>query len=448
MVFGMPETIIDFLSKGFATQKEIQNHTGMSQPVISRKLQQLEDRVVRVKHGRSILYAVTRNAFGSDDDLPLVTVDAYGNTVPIATIRPLAHAGFLVIPFTGLPPVFLGESGIGLYDDLPYFLLDLCPQGFLGRQIAAEISSQTQDFPSDPRNWSTSHIGRYLISNGDDLPGNLKFGHQAMIRLRRKAMRATESDYPALANSVLEGEIPGSSAGGEQPKFTTYNPDRSSHVIVKFSPTGDNEISLRWRDILITEYHASETLHAEGFPAAETKLIEIGDRLFLESLRFDRTGDHGRMSMISLQSIDNEFTGVGSGWPQVLKALLDKGLVSWSHVFDVECLWIFGKLIYNTDMHLGNLSFAADGNVFRLLPVYDMCCMGFAPRSGGEILPYSFSLPDISMITIRKRETMSSMVNLAHAFWEKVKKDPRISEKLRVFLDQGNPVTPLTSRFK
>ena len=42
-------------------------------------------------------------------------------------------------------------------------------------------------------------------------------------------------------------------------------------------------------------------------------------------------------------------------------------------------------------MHLGNLSLAMDGHVFRLLPVYDMCSMGFAPRSGGEVRPYAFA---------------------------------------------------------
>ena len=56
-----------------------------------------------------------------------------------------------------------------------------------------------------------------------------------------------------------------------------------SHVIVKFSPTGDGAIARRWRDILIAEFHAAEALHAESWPAAETRLIEAGDRLFLES---------------------------------------------------------------------------------------------------------------------------------------------------------------------
>ena len=50
---------------------------------------------------------------------------------------------------TGMPQVLLGESGSGLCQDLLYFLNDLCPQGFLGRQIAENLSGQSGDFPPD-----------------------------------------------------------------------------------------------------------------------------------------------------------------------------------------------------------------------------------------------------------------------------------------------------------
>lgn len=96
------------------------------------------------------------------------------------------------------------------------------------------------------------------------------------------------------------------------------------------------------------------------------------------------------MSMISLASIDAEFVGQGSSWPLVLDKLMDIGLVSRENVFDAEFMWCFGRLINNTDMHLGNLSFSIDGDAFKLLPAYDMCSMGFAPKSGGELRPYSF----------------------------------------------------------
>lgn len=436
----MPLSIREYLERGPATSKEIQAQTGLSQTAVARQLRLMGVSVIKLQSGRSPRYALTRTAFGGNDKLPLSMVDAHGNTVLAAHIRPLVHGGFFVEPATGMPPLLLGESRSGLYDDLPYFLFDLSPQGFLGRQIAEEMASRDNDFPTDPRRWSTNHIGRYLVSNGDDLPGNFKFGEQALLRLRHKPIPASVNDYPALADSVMSGVIPGSSAGGEQPKFTAFCGDRCAHVIVKFSPKGDNDIARRWRDILITEYHATEAIHSdENFPASETRLLEIDGRLFLESQRFDRSGEYGRMSMVSLQSIDAEFTGLGGNWPQVMYALHKKDLVSWQHVFDAEYLWHFGRLINNTDMHLGNLSLAIEGNVFRLLPIYDMSSMGFAPRSGGEVHPYVFVPPKIKGINISD-DVIPGIKEMAHDFWERVASDGRISAEFKDFLSSGNPI--------
>ncbi len=435
----MPQSIREFLSKGPATSKEIQNHTGSSQPVVARKLKALGDDIVRLQDGRSPRYAITRNAFGADNNLALVMVDAYENTVIAARIRPLTPKGFCIEPATGMPHAFLGEKGDGLYDDLPYFLQDLCPQGFLGRQIAKNLASQQDEFPSNPKNWNTNHIGRYLISNGDNLPGNLKLGPDALSRIRHRPETSIEDDYPSLADSVISGEVPGSSAGGKQPKFTTFCRSKSAHVIVKFSPKGDNEISQRWRDILITEFHATEALHTFNFPAAETRLLELDDRLFLESQRFDRSGEFGRMPLISLQAIDSEFTGIGDNWLRVMSALEQKRLISSQHVYDTLIYWGLGKLINNTDMHLGNLSLAVDGDVFRLLPVYDMCSMGFAPRGGGEVSPYDFKIQIPNALT-HDLSTLETIKDIARDFWERIANDERISDEFRTFLERGNPV--------
>ena len=159
----------------------------------------------------------------------------------------------------------------------------------------------------------------------------------------------------------------------------------------------------------------------------------------MESLRFDRSGEYGRMSMISLLSIDAEFSGVGAGWPQVLDALYKSNLVSLQDVYDTEILWCFGKLINNTDMHLGNLSLAIEGNVFRLLPVYDMCSMGFAPKSGGEVPAYSFIPREPRRIHLPD-DVMPSIKEMAHDFWERVAADERISAECSHFLAQGNPI--------
>lgn len=370
-------------------------------------------------------------------------VDAHGNTVLAAYIRPLTNGGFFIELAAGMPSLLLGESRNGLYDDLPYFLYDQAPHGFMGRQIAKELASQSNDFPADPRHWNTNHIGRYLVSNGDDLPGNFKFGEQVLLRVRRKPTPIPDESYPEFADSVMEGIIPVSSAGGEQPKFTAFSSVSSSHVIVKFSPRGESELARRWRDILLTEYHAIEAIHSFDFPAAETRLFEMDGRLFLESKRFDRSGEYGRLSSVSLRSIDAEFTGIGYGWPQILDALYAEGLISWQHVFDAEVLWGFGCLINNTDMHLGNLSFAIDGDVFRLLPLYDMCSMGFAPKSGCEMTDYIFSPSEPNMSSLPNNVVNKIIKPMAHDFWERVAGDRRISEELSLYLGKGNPIASM-----
>ncbi|CAA6817133.1 MAG: Phosphatidylinositol kinase [uncultured Thiotrichaceae bacterium] len=433
----MAFSISEYLSQRIATSKEIQAATGLNQTAVARQLKQLGDRIIKIANGRSPQYALTRNAFGGDDKLHLAMVDTHGNTAFVALIRPLAPGGFFVTPLTGIPKVLLGEQGNGLYEDLPYFLYDLAPQGFLGRQIAAEISKQSSDFPSDPRHWNSSHIGRYLIANGDDLPGNFKLGIQTTIRVRRDAEKITENDYPRLAESVMSGAIPGSSTGGEQPKFTAYCAERLSHVIVKFSPKGNDKIAQRWRDILITEYNATKALQAKQFPAATTRLIEKGDRLFLESQRFDRVGEHGRMPMLSLQAIDAEFTGLASNWNKVSLKLYQQKLLSQEDHFTINALWHFGRLINNTDMHLGNLSLGINKETFSLLPIYDMCSMGFAPHSNGEISPYSYTPPDLS--SAREAETTIAL-KMARDFWHRVASDNRISEELRTYLAKSNPL--------
>lgn len=449
----MPPAIEDYLAvHGPATARALQAHTGLSQAAVSRRLKALGGRIVRVTVDGKPHYALAGNAYGPDAGFPLVRVDEGGNLEKIADIVPLAHGGFFVRPMPnmpGAPCVLLGLDGNGLYDDLPWFLDDMRPQGFLGGMLAKRIAAKYGDFPSDPRHWQSAHVIRYLLAAGDDLPGNLQCGEQALIRARRRPESADDADYPVLADEVMGGEAPGSSAGGERPKFAIYSRSQSAHVIVKFTPKDDNAVARRWRDILVTERHASEILYENKYPtAAKTRLLELGGRLFLESRRFDRHEEFGRLSMFSLQAVDNEFTGTGganANWPNTMLALCEKGLVSPEHAHDAACLWLFGKLINNTDMHPSNLSLGMEGDGFKLLPAYDICSMGFAPHASGELPPFAFRpawppLPGFSDEALRDMRRL--VLPLAARFWDAVARDDRISPDFREFL-RVNPVSGL-----
>jgi len=434
----MPQKIIDILSVGPATTNTLAAATGTSRQTVSRKIRDLADLVIKFDSVRPPLYYAVTGAFGSGDKILLAAVDPHGNTNLLGVLRPLAHGGFYLQPTSIAPKVLMGAKEDGLYDDLPYFLEDMRPQGFMGRQIARDLNIQSDIFPPDPRYWNQEQIGRYLVANGDDLPGNLKIGRMALDRVRRPPQKSRHEDYPELADKAIEGEVHGSSAGGEQAKFATYSRERDAHVIVKFSPKGLGEMATRWRDILVTEHIASEVLHGYNVPAAETNIFEVGDRLFLESLRFDRAGEYGRLPLISMQAIDNEFSGVGSGWLSVAIKLHDRGLITWQHLYDIAVYWGFGRLINNTDMHLGNISFSIDGSGFSLAPIYDMCSMGFSPRSTGETPPFRFSPPDIEDKLNFIDKTPAMIKDMARSFWEMLRESRLISEDFKSFIRGGN----------
>ena len=434
----MSLTIQQYLQRGAATSKEIQTHTGLSQAVVSRRIKKMGNSVVTIDNQRPPYYILTCNAFGASDVIPITMTNGEGKNILITLLRPLIGKRFYIQALAQTPKVLLGLNGNGLYDDLPYFMDDLRPQGFIGKKIAQYMNTVSDEFPADPRHWNVDHIGRYLLSNGDDLPGNFKFGEQANIRIQRNPIVYYRKDYPNQAQNVLQGTIPGSSAGGEQPKFTLYNGESQSHVIVKFSPKDFDKTTRRWRDILISEQHAMETLHKYQWPAAQTQLLELEGRFFLESQRFDRTGQFGRISMLSLKSIDLEFSGLGSNWSKVMSALCTQGLVDEIDLNHTKILWAFGHLINNMDMHLGNLSLAINSNKFKLLPVYDMCSMGFAPK-GGEITPYEFNPPSIKNLDLEDG-FIDLVTEAAHHFWNQLGKDNRISDELKEFLQQGNPI--------
>ncbi len=61
-----------------------------------------------------------------------------------------------------------------------------------------------------------------------------------MLRLKKKPKATKRSEYATIVNEIMQGEIFSSSAGGEQPKFTAFNHELQSHVIVKFSPKGES----------------------------------------------------------------------------------------------------------------------------------------------------------------------------------------------------------------
>jgi len=76
-------------------------------------------------------------------------------------------------------------------------------------------------------------------------------------------------------------------------------------------------------------------------------------------------------------------------------------------------------------MYLGNLSLVVHDNIFKPLPICDMCSMGFAPKAS-EVVPLVFRSPEIDTLDLDLNQ-ISLIKKAAEYFWEKLSQDKRIS---------------------
>jgi hypothetical protein len=405
------------LAGGPHSARQLIDTLAISQPTLSRALAELGDGIVRLGAARSIQYAL-RDGLRGLPDTPVYRVDVEGKLRSLGTLVPVRPDGF----------VMRQEDGVSLYSaGLPWWLFDMRPSGYLGRAYAARHGGPL-GLPARLGDWADSHALRALLANGEDVVGNLLLGDVARDRFLAAALPAPIAEaqkterYAALAREAAGGDMPGSSAGGEQPKFVAFatTPDGPRHVLVKFSELDAGPVGERWRDLLLAEHLALETLREAGVPAATTRLIDTTDQRFLEVVRFDRVGAlGGRRAVFSLSALNAEFVGAGtSGWPAITRRLAAQKVIVPQAADTAALLWAFGTLIGNTDMHGGNLSFLSDqGPPCEIAPAYDMSPMGFAPRSGGG-LPESLGDPAIDAGV--SNETWRSAEVLAHAFLARV----------------------------
>ena len=88
---------------------------------------------------------------------------------------------------------------------------------------------------------------------------------------------------------------------------------------------------------------------------------------------------------------------------------------------------LFGHWIGNTDMHLGNLSFTIEKGIFKLLPVYDMLPMMYAPERG-EIIPRQLNIPVQPM---QYQEAWQQTGQQAITYWEILCEELKISNDFK-----------------
>lgn len=408
---------------------------GIDRATLLRQTRLLGTEVLRQGRARRSAYALRRSLRGDGRPIPIYRIDAVGHAHLVARLSLIQPEGSALEWIE--PPAWPldGSMRDGWFEGLPYWIYDLAPQGFLGRQLAHR---HAQALGVSPRlsDWSDSDILHALITVGFDQPGNLVLGDSALEGALAMALEANGSarpvspaDYPLLAERALADGVPGSSAAGEFPKFTARitRAGQPVSVIVKFSGADDTLTARRWSDLLVAEHLALETAReALELPAARSRVEQLAGRTFLEVERFDRVGWQGRCPVCTLGSLSPALLGLaGASWPIKTAGLRRQGWLGEAEVNAIERQWWFGQWIANTDMHDGNLAFRPGLGV---APVYDMLPMRYAPARNGDLPPLGYDRP------LRQPASALLRTRVAQAagqFWTRCAEDSRMSPPFR-----------------
>lgn len=430
----------------------------VSQATVSRLFSSMEPgRVLRLGKARSTRYALRRSVRGLGSAWPLyavaedATAQRLGQLYALETGRWYVEQDGRWESLRG--PVFPG----GLYPGLPWFLHDMRPQGFIGRCFAHAYAAEL-GAPADPRLWSDDDTLVACLRFGSDLPGAFVVGESMLAAVQERAFGGVEAidvgardvEYLRRADQVLGGGWPGSSAAGEQPKFTACvraANGETRHVIVKFSGVVERPDARRWADLLMAEHAANVVLTEGGIPCAATEVLEAGGRTFLESTRFDRLGACGRRPLVTLEALDAAFFGeVDTPWTAAAERLRGAGWLAAEDANRLAVLWWFGTLIGNTDMHYGNVAlFMAPAHPYRLAPTYDMVPMYCRPNAEGTVVqgPFAPRMPPPEAIS-----TWAFAVALAARFWSRLAHASSVSAAFRALAEQNaETVERLRKRF-
>lgn len=377
--------VLAHLISGAKTAKELSHALGVSQPSISRALNSLASEVLVLGRGRATKYARLRVVRGTTSIFPVFRIDQVGDAHLIGKLHTLVAGQYWWQNVENI-------TGSRLYDYLPWFVQDMRPDGFIGRAFANKEGADL-GLPEKLKDWTDDDVLIALSRRGEDYIGNLVIGDESIQRYVKSAQNINRGIaeperlliYPVLAERALKGDPAGSSAGGEQQKFSAsiQKGDELKRVLVKFSSPLNTQEGRRWADLLICEQRALEVIDETNIDASQSRILEADNRMFLEVDRFDRIGSLGRISIFSLSAIDSEYIGIGDDWTKCALALLKAGVISEESADKMRWLKVFGNLIGNTDMHLGNLSFIrVDARFYTLAPVYDMLPMLYRPVSG------------------------------------------------------------------
>jgi hypothetical protein len=359
--------ISDQLLDGSRGAGELATALGVERSTLTRAYRRESEHLLRLGRARATRYALRHTYAGLEaSGFPVFRVDETGI---------IARAGQLVT-LAGSESVWLPDETI--IDGLPPEFQDIAPMGFLGHSFARRHLDLA--LPDNVSQWSDHHVLIALTRRGEDQPGNLVIGRESFDRWQALNYHEyTSDDFPELAEATLAGEYFGSSAGGEQPKFSVFL--EGQHKLVKFANNRSSN-ARRWQDLLTLELVALETLRDAGVPAAQATLHNVGDYRCLAVDRFDRSGRTGRRAVMTLSAVTSQ---AGISWAQAANQLQAEGLMHAEDTQRIALLDAFGAQIANTDRHLFNVLLYPTEYGYALAPVFDQLPMAYAPPASGNL---------------------------------------------------------------
>jgi len=430
-----------------AAAADLAGALGVSVPTLHRLLQRLPPgELVGAGKARRARYALRRPLHagrGVLADLPVYAITPEGQAELLAPLAALQGGGCWM-PLAGSGWPVPDEARDGWWPGLPYPLYDMRPQGYMGR-LFARAEHRALGVAPDPQAWSDDDVLHVLSLRGSDTSGCWIVGNDAyaLWQTQRQALpppftpQATAAAYAQLADEAVASGVPGSSAAGEFPKVAARRnlpPGTASgtpHVLVKFSGADAASPTVqRWSDLLVCEHLALE--HAARLPGVQTatsRILQHGGRTFLEVERFDRRGEHGRSPLCSMETANATLLGAPSrDWTVLATRLVAQDWLAPEDAQRIAHLGWFGRLIANTDMHLGNLALRPMQGRLALAPAYDMLPMLHAPLPGGEVPVRAFEPP---LPLPQQREVWHAAWGAARDFWQAAEGDKRISAGFR-----------------
>ena len=174
-----PSNILAALRLGHKTPAgELLTRLQVSRPTMMRALRALGTAVVSRGRARRTAYAARRALRGDTSPIPVFRIDQAGAGIEVARLDLTYPQGCALQYLEALEWPLPDDMADGWFEGIPYFLDDLRPQGFLGRQLARQ-NAATLRISEDPNNWSEDDALVVMTALGNDLPGCYVLGEPA-----------------------------------------------------------------------------------------------------------------------------------------------------------------------------------------------------------------------------------------------------------------------------